>query len=144
MKKNLLFIFIFTITLASFSQRTRTMQRKDVKAPMVNTSQETPMIGSKAENPFVSVKSMLDDPQIMMTGYDLQSNNSSGQQRIYYFPDGTMGGVATMSHENGGSWTDSFRRYHDVVAKAGYQWTQSYLSSRNSADLAYRKWRCNI
>ena len=112
MKKNLLFIFIFTITLASFSQRTRTMQRKDVKAPMVNTSQETPMIGSKAENPFVSVKSVLDDPQLILTGYDLQTNNASGQQRIYSYPDGTIGGVATMSHENGGSWTDRGTGYN--------------------------------
>ena len=48
----------------------------------------------------------------MMTKYDLQTNNASGQQRIYLFPDGTLGAVATMSHEDGGSYSERGTGYN--------------------------------
>jgi hypothetical protein len=62
-------------------------------------------IGAKPANVYVSNRSVLDDPITMMTKYDLQSNKSS-QNRLYLFPDGTMGSTATMSHLDGGSWAD--------------------------------------
>lgn len=58
-------------------------------------------IGQLPANPTVLNKSVLDDPVLMVTRYDLQSNASS-QNRIHLYPDGTVGAVTMMSH------TDAF------------------------------------
>ncbi|MCX6245685.1 MAG: T9SS type A sorting domain-containing protein [Bacteroidetes bacterium] len=47
--------------------------------------------------PLPSNKQLLDDPSICLSRYDLMTN-SSDQNRIYLFPDGTMGGTTMMSH----------------------------------------------
>lgn len=55
----------------------------------------------KPVNPTVSSKSVMDDPILMVTRYDLQTNSST-QNRIYLFPDGTIGATGMMAH------TDAF------------------------------------
>jgi Secretion system C-terminal sorting domain len=84
-----------------------------VKRPLNLLVSETDAgFGMNPPNVYVSNKSMLDDPITMMTKYDLQSNYSSGQQRIYLYSDGTLGAVATMSHEDGGAYSDRGTGYN--------------------------------
>ena len=112
MKKLLLLFLMVSICATLFAQRPHLPQRKDVIAPMVKTTGDPFLYTAKGENPVVSTKSILVDPQLMMTNYDLQTNSSSGQQRLYLYPDGSMVGIATMSHENGGAYSDRGTGYN--------------------------------
>lgn len=101
-------LMIFGSSNMGFTQiRPYHLQRKnDAKLMQVKIPSKTDDgIGVKPANVYVSNKSVLDDPTTMMTKYDLQSNKSS-QNRLYLFPDGEIGATATMSHQDGGSWTD--------------------------------------
>ena len=53
----------------------------------------------KPVNPTVSSKSVMDDPPLMLTRYDLQTNSST-QNRIYLYPDGTIGATGMMAHSD--------------------------------------------
>lgn len=64
-----------------------------------------------APNVTVSGKAAMDDPAIMMTNYDMMTN-SSVQNRLYIYPDGTMGGITTMSHDNSGAFQDRGTGYN--------------------------------
>jgi len=77
---------------------------------------EESIIGTKPLPPLPTNKQLADDPILMMTRYDLQTN-ASDENRIYLFPDGTMGGTSMLSHIdtyvdrgtgynyfNGGAW----------------------------------------
>ena len=55
------------------------------------------IIGQMPVNPYTATKTVLDDPILMITRYDLQSNGSS-ENRIHLFNDGTVGAVTMMSH----------------------------------------------
>jgi len=55
------------------------------------------MIGTKPLPPLPSNKQLMDDPILFSTRYDLQTNVSD-QNRIYQYPDGTIGGTGMMSH----------------------------------------------
>ena len=84
-------------------------------AKMVKTSIGNINIpGQQQPNEYVSnLKSVLTDPTLFNSYYDLQTNASSGQQRIYQFPDGTLGGVGTMSlTSTGTSWPDRGTGYN--------------------------------
>jgi hypothetical protein len=59
------------------------------------------LIGSKSVNHYTSSKATLEDPSIIVTKYDLQTNSSS-QNRIYLYPDYSIGATSQMSH------TDAF------------------------------------
>lgn len=59
------------------------------------------VIGLQQTNRIVSNKTILDDPTLGWSYYDLQTNNST-QPRVYLHSDGTIGGVFTMSHETSG------------------------------------------
>jgi len=101
----------FTVNAQNFSLRNQTA--KAVKNPSILVASDSDNgIGIKPPNVYVSTKSVFDDPTTMMTKYDLQTNSSSGQQRIYFYPDGTIGTVATMSHENGGAYSDRGTGYN--------------------------------
>ena len=54
--------------------------------------------GQANPNATVSPKSTMEDPVIGTTYYDLQTN-ASCQNRIYLYPDGTIGTVFTMAHQ---------------------------------------------
>ncbi len=56
-------------------------------------------IAVHAINVTVNTEATLEDPSILMTKYDLQTN-SSCQNRVYLFPDGTIGGTGMMSHQD--------------------------------------------
>ncbi|NQV01592.1 MAG: T9SS type A sorting domain-containing protein [Bacteroidia bacterium] len=77
-------------------------QAKNFKVLKPNLNQKGENgIGQMLVNPTVLNKSVLDDPIVMITRYDLQSNASS-ENRIHLYPDGTVGAVTMMSH------TDAF------------------------------------
>jgi hypothetical protein len=103
--------FVFTGYAQNFSSKYK--EAKSVKFPSNLTASESDNgIGVKPPNVYVSNKSVLDDPITMMTKYDLQTNASSGQQRIYLHPDGSLGAVTTMSHEDGGAYNDRGTGYN--------------------------------
>ena len=113
MKKFFLCFIVAVMTMSAISQKPAFMQKRNVqKAPYIRTNiaDETP--GVQHPNVYVSNKAVLDDPITCMTKYDLQSNNSSGQQRIYFFPDGKISAVATMSHMDANGWTDRGTGYN--------------------------------
>ncbi|MFH1160706.1 MAG: T9SS type A sorting domain-containing protein [bacterium] len=58
------------------------------------------IIGQLPFNPYSGNKGVLDDPVLMITRYDLQSNGSS-ENRIHLYHDGTVGAVTMMSHTDG-------------------------------------------
>jgi hypothetical protein len=98
MKKFLLFLIVVGMTMSAFAQKPAFMhKRMDQKAPYVKTNIADQAPGVKPANIYVANKSVLDDPSLMVTKYDLQSNGSSGQQRIYLWPDGTIDAGATWS-----------------------------------------------
>ena len=75
-------------------------QAKNVKVIKPNLNQKGENgIGQLPVNPDVVNRAVLDDPVIITTRYDLQSNASS-ENRIHLFPDGTVGAVTMMSHDD--------------------------------------------
>lgn len=77
-------------------------QARDFKVLKPNLNQKGDQgIGQLPVNPTVLNKAVLEDPTLMVTRYDLQSNASS-ENRIHLFEDGTVGAVTMMSH------TDAF------------------------------------
>jgi hypothetical protein len=68
--------------------------------PAMNMKGES-MIGLQPQNQTAVNKSVLDDPSLMVTRYDLQTN-ASVENRLYLFPDDVIGGCAMLSH------TDNF------------------------------------
>jgi len=57
------------------------------------------VVGLQTPNTIVVSDATLADEVIMTSLYDLQTN-SSNQQRLYRYEDGTMAGVAIFSHQN--------------------------------------------
>jgi hypothetical protein len=55
------------------------------------------VIGASTLPSIPTNKQLMDDPTLMSTRYDLQTNLSD-QNRIYLYPDGTIGATATMAH----------------------------------------------
>ena len=67
------------------------------------------MIGTKPLPPLPSNKQLMDDPILFSTRYDLQTNVSD-QNRIYLYPDGTIGATGMMAHLD--SYTDRGTGYN--------------------------------
>jgi len=61
----------------------------------VKTIKNEDIVGIKPANPLVTNKVLDLDLSTMMTRYDLQSNTSN-QNRIYYYEDGTIGVTANF------------------------------------------------
>jgi len=98
MKKILLIVMALTIGLSVVAQR-KSYQIGTTKytAPRMKKAIDGDMIGVKPVNSTVTTREITDDPIIMTTKYDLQSNSST-RNHLYKYADGTMAGVATMSH----------------------------------------------
>jgi len=99
MKKFLLLVFAAGIAVSAISQKPAFMhKRMDQTAPYVKTNIADPAEVLLPPNFFVSQnRSVLDDPTLMITKYDLQSNASDGMERIYMWPDGKICVGATWS-----------------------------------------------
>ncbi|MFH1936202.1 MAG: T9SS type A sorting domain-containing protein [Bacteroidota bacterium] len=72
-------------------------------------------IGQMPVNPTILNKSILEDPVLMITRYDLQSNGSS-ENRIHLYPDGTVGAVTMMSHTDAFSDRGTGTNFYDGTA----------------------------
>lgn len=99
MKKNLLLVIAVGLVLSLTAQIQPPLKhnRNAEQVLMPAIQGDGDLIGIQQPNHLMANDAILDDPIVMNTRYDLQSN-SSNENRIYYYPDGTMGAAATMSH----------------------------------------------
>ncbi|MEI6900526.1 MAG: sialidase family protein, partial [Bacteroidota bacterium] len=104
MKRILLFVFAIMMGVAVFAQYKPIQKHRNVMATQSTFAIDNSIPGDKPANIYVSNKSILVDAQVMMTNYDLMTNGSMGQSRLYYFPDGSMSSTATWSQDPGGTW----------------------------------------
>jgi hypothetical protein len=82
------------------AQRQTASPVSKLKAPMPASRfvpKSESMIGTKPLPPLPSNKQIMDDPNTMISRYDLQTN-AADQNRIYLFPDGTIGATSIMAH----------------------------------------------
>lgn len=96
MKRILLFTLVLLFTASSFAQRLSAP--KDLHnnyLPKDKATTETTNFTNTTKIPAASYKVAVDEATMGITWYDLQSN-SSMQNRIHWFEDGTIGGVYTF------------------------------------------------
>ena len=112
MKKLLLFLFVTGVAVSVFSQHSPFLHKVNTQtSPYIQTSIADPIPGLQPPNVYVSNRGVLDDFSTCVTKYDLQSNNTSGQQRIYLWPDGKICTGATWSQQETG-YTDRGTGYN--------------------------------
>lgn len=98
----LLVAMAFIVTAMAQTGPTFTAGKFTAKALKNNTAfKGGETVGTKPVNQVVSSKATLEDPSIIVTKYDMQSN-ASNQNRLYYYGDGTIGATTQFSH------TDNF------------------------------------
>ncbi|HET8685841.1 MAG TPA: hypothetical protein VFM18_04170, partial [Methanosarcina sp.] len=94
-------VFFTMVLLGVFSGTAQVY--KGVPALQKNFKVERPakpvkeQVGIKSVNILTENMANWDDPTLMTTLYDKQTNAST-QNRMYYYPDGTMAAVSTISH----------------------------------------------
>ena len=113
MKKFLLFLFAAGIAVSAVAEKPAFVhKRMSQTAPYVKTYIADQDLSSQVPVFFQSNnRSVLDDPSTMMSKYDLQSNASSGQQRIYLWPDGNICVGETWSQQDA-SYSDRGTGYN--------------------------------
>jgi len=111
MKRILLLVIAVGFAISSLAQLQPYMlnAKRGEAMPKPTLQIEGDVIGLQSPNATVSAKATLADAIIMQSLYDLQTN-SSMQHRLYMYDDGTMGGIATMSHMN--DYTDRGTGYN--------------------------------
>jgi hypothetical protein len=113
MKKFLFLVLALGITLSMFGQNGGLKQKhatRFVPALANPIKIDLPVVGELPPNNNVSSKSINDDPVSSITRYDQQSN-SSMQDRLYLYPDLTLGTAATWSEQDA-SYTDRGTGYN--------------------------------
>ncbi|MFH1296534.1 MAG: T9SS type A sorting domain-containing protein [Bacteroidota bacterium] len=113
--KRMLLLFIaagFALSCVAQFQPHFTNAKSDVKAINPTIRIDGNAIGSQEPNSVAGTKSILEDPVVIQTKYDLQTN-ASQQHRLYLFDDGTMGAVVTMSHQDNFSERGTGYNYFD-------------------------------
>ncbi len=94
MKRILLFALVLSFAAGTFAQRVSAPKaQRDQAVKMEKAVLETNNLSQSTIIPGAPVD-LVEEAQMGMTRYDLQTN-SSMQQRIHYFDDGTIGGVWT-------------------------------------------------
>jgi hypothetical protein len=113
MKRYLLFILAIGFGFIAFGQNgSASNSKKNVVAPFIRFSVDIPIQGERPVDMSNPDRSITSDPTTMVTRYDLQTNSSSGQQRLYYWPsDNTMSAVALWSTQDA-SWSDRGTGYN--------------------------------
>jgi|WetSurMetagenome_2_1015567.scaffolds.fasta_scaffold25134_2 hypothetical protein len=120
MKKTLLFTLVLSLAILA-SGGLNAQVFKGIPSQLKNFKVERPafpvkdQVGAKPVNTVTASKSVLDDPSLMTTQYDMQTNAST-ENRIYYYPDGTIGAVATMAHQDNFSDRGTGYNYFDGTA----------------------------
>jgi len=109
------FILLTGSLQAQYSAHAREQAKTfKVVKPALNQKGENGL-GQMPVNATVNTKAVLEDPILMVTRYDLQSNASS-QNRIHLYPDGTVGAVTMMSHTDAFSDRGSGPNFYDGAA----------------------------
>jgi hypothetical protein len=113
MKKSLLFLLALVISVGTMAQVKPIIHtaQKDFSVLRPTYKVDGSEIGITTPNPVVSNKATLEDPTLMQTKYDLQSNCNS-PRHIYVFPDGTIGAGATWSALEDGAYADRGTGYN--------------------------------
>jgi hypothetical protein len=109
----LCFLFI-GVSLQSFSQNGTVIHKTESNYKVLNKSsqEDENFIGEKTTNSFFNCLTTSYD-SLIMTLYDMQTNFSSGQQRIFLFPDKTISVTAMGSHtSSGNTWPDRGSMYN--------------------------------
>jgi hypothetical protein len=105
MKRILLFVLMIGFGVSVFAQYRPIQKNRNVIGTQTTLATDIPVPGDKPANIYVSNKSIMEDPQVMMTNYDLMTNGAMGQARLYYWPsDNTMAATATWSQNETNSW----------------------------------------
>ncbi len=112
MKRLFLFAAACCIVMTGFAQlKPASFQKFNNVSEPEPFQHDGTLVGAQQTFPMVSSRSTLEDANIGWSHYDLQSNCSS-PPHIYYYNDGTMGGVFTMSHENSTAFSDRGAGYN--------------------------------
>jgi hypothetical protein len=103
MKKVLLLQLALLAGLCVFAQLNPVVvnPQQDFSAIRPDYRDDGGIVGIQNSVPMVLNKSLLDDPNLGTTYYDLQTNTSL-DHRLHYYSDGTMGGTFTRSQEQSG------------------------------------------
>jgi len=112
MKRLLLFVLTIGLGVSVFGQYRPIQRNLNVIGTQSARAIDNFIPGDKPANIYVSNKSVMEDPQPMMTNYDLMTNGSMGQSRLYYWPDGTMAATATWGQDEGSTWADRGTGYN--------------------------------
>lgn len=107
MKTILQIVFLVIVGNAAFPQPKPVVSRPDKDFPSPRMNPEADNFLSVSQNPVVFSSALLTVPDsvVIQTNYDLQTRGSS-QNRIYLYPDGTIGATCTMSHDLSSSFPD--------------------------------------
>ena len=100
MKRFTLILMILALISAAVAQQSPSFTAKKFTTKALKNNlpvKGVETIGSKPASHYTSTKATLEDPSIIVTKYDLQSN-SSNQNRLYLYPDNTIGATSQMSH----------------------------------------------
>jgi hypothetical protein len=105
MKQFTIFVTLFSLLLSIGGLQAQVF--KGIPYHLSNLKVEKPVTLQKGQpvpgivpgNPVVSSKSTIDDPVLMNTRYDLQTNSST-QNRIHLYDDGTIGATGMMAHSD--------------------------------------------
>ena len=113
MKRILLFTLVLSFAISTIAQRVAAPQNlRDQAAPKVKATAETMNFDHKVLPANTNASKLLPTEALMgATRYDLQSN-SSMQNRIYKFDDGTIAGVYTLGFADPGFSTDRGTGYN--------------------------------
>ena len=98
MKKILLFVMALAIGLSVAAQHKSFQSGKNnFLAPRPTMQIDDQVLGVKPVNSTVANKAVLDDPILMTTKYDQQTNNATTNY-FYKYADGTMAATSIMAH----------------------------------------------
>jgi hypothetical protein len=117
MKKILLLCCLIVPAIAGITQTAPVKFSRPGEKPVLRPTYRIGDVipGQSSPNVIVSTKSVLDDPVLGMTKYDLQTN-ASDQNRIYLYPDGTVGATFIMAHLDDFSDRGTGYNYFDGTA----------------------------
>jgi hypothetical protein len=112
MKKFLFVLFAFGFVIGVFAQLRPHFPKggnTNITTLKTNKAIENIVVGAQSANPIVTTKSVLSDYSTMETSYDAQSN-ASVAQRVYRYPDGSIGATCTWSKT--AAWADRGTGYN--------------------------------
>jgi hypothetical protein len=144
MKKSLLFLLALVISLGTIAQVRPVINtaQKDLSKLRPTYKLDGTEIGVASPNTLVSSKATLEDPTLMQTKYDLQSNCNS-PRHIYVHPDGTIGATATWSALEDGAYADRGTGYNYFDGSNWAPMPSARIESMRTGWPNYSAWGAN-